>query len=60
MFLIVDSFLIRIRNFNFFLVVVWRNFVYFVVLDEEKKRVYIFDEGGEIIYIFRIMYGDFY
>ena len=56
--LTVDSSSTRIRNFNPFSVAAWRNSAHFAALDEEKKRVHIFDEGGEITYTFRIMYGD--
>lgn len=35
-----------------------RNLGYFVVLDEELKNVYIFNEEGEYLKRFRIMYGD--
>lgn len=53
-----DSFLCGVVNFILFFVVVFRSFGYFVVLDEEMKYVYIFNEEGEFLKKFRIMYGD--
>lgn len=56
--LTVDNSSTRISNFNPFAVACWRNSGHFAALDEEKKRVYIFNERGEESHSFRIPFGD--
>ena len=54
----IDSSSCRIAKFNPFSVAAFRNSNNFVVLDEEMKRVHIFDGEGDTLRTFRIMYGD--
>ena len=54
----IDSSSCRIAKFNPFSVAAFRNSDHFVVLDEEMKRVHIFDGEGDTLRSFRIMYGD--
>lgn len=48
----------RIAKFNPFSVAASRSSGHFVALDEEMKRVHIFDQEGDNLRTFRIMYGD--
>ena len=52
-----DSSSCRIAKFAPFSVAASRSSGHFVALDEEKKRVHIFNEEGESLHTFRIMYG---
>ena len=54
----IDSSSCLIAKFNPFSVAAFRNSNHFVVLDEETKRVHIFDGEGDTLRTFRIMYGD--
>ena len=56
--LTVDNSSTRISHFNPFAVASWRTSGYFAALDEEKKRVHIFNEKGEESHSFRIPFGD--
>ena len=53
-----DSSSCRITKFAPFSVAASRSSGQFVALDEEKKRVHVFNEDGESQHTFRIMYGD--
>lgn len=55
---IVDSSSCGVANFTPFSVAVSRSSGHFVALDEEMKHVHIFNEEGEPLKKFRIMYGD--
>ena len=55
---IVDSSSCGVANFTPFSVAVSRGSGHFVALDEEMKHVHIFNEEGEPLKKFRIMYGD--
>lgn len=54
----IDSSTSRIAKFTPFSVAASRHSNNFVALDEEMKRVHIFDEEGATLHTFRIMYGD--
>ena len=54
----VDSSSCGLAKFTPFSVAVSRNSGHFVALDEEMKHVHIFNEEGEPLKKFRIMYGD--
>jgi len=54
----IDSSSCGIAQFTPLSVAVSRNTGHFVALDEEMKRVHIFNEDGEALHTFRIMYGD--
>lgn len=54
----VDSSSLGVANFTPFSVAVSRSSGHFVALDEEMKHVHIFNEEGEPLKKFRIMYGD--
>lgn len=54
----VDNLTCGVQNFNPFSVAVARNSGHFVALDEELKHVHIFNEEGEHLKRFCIMYGD--
>ena len=55
---IVDSSSCSVANFTPVSVAVSRSSGHFVALDEEMKQVHIFNEEGEPLKRFRIMYGD--
>ena len=54
----VDSSSCGVVNFTPFSVAVSRSTGHFVALDEEMKHVHVFNEEGEPLKKFRIMYGD--
>lgn len=54
----IDNSSIGVAKFTPFSVAVSRNSGHFVALDEEMKHVHIFNEEGEPLKKFRIMYGD--
>ena len=54
----VDNTSCGVQKFNPFSVAVARNSGHFAALDEEMKNVHIFNEEGEPLRKFRIMYGD--